>query len=354
MERGERDTGAEYLARIREVETKRKKLSIGLFISIFLIWSLYLLLSYGTVIFWALFLGYTFYPLYARFVKATEKERTSAFVMVLLIMLAFIIPTFFLIGSLATQANNVITAFEKVDIGVLEIKIYEMTGYLPELEESIVNLEKDFVTNLFTSVPNYVGALSGTLVNLIILFFIIYYVFVDGRKMYSGLKVLVPLEEVDVVFEDIKVVINALIYGQMLIAILQGFIGGLVFLVLGVSAPIFWGFVMGIFSFIPFLGPFMVWFPAGVILILMGDYFAGISILFLGNVISNVDTVLRPRIVSGKANLHPLIIILGIFAGIHKYGLIGIVIGPIIISLLFAFLEPYKKYYLERELETGE
>lgn len=343
----------DHLARLKKMEARgKKKLSIGIFVSIFLLWSLYILMPYGTIIFWALFFGYTFYPPYRRLVKATGRERVSGLVMLLLIMLLFIVPTFFLIGSLATQANMVLAALEDVDIVSMETTIYDFTGYMPSLGESIAVLESDVVAKLFASVPNYVGAFSGTLINFIILFFIIYYVFVDGAKMYHGVKDLIPLEEIDVVFEDTKIIINALIYGQILISMLQGLIGGAVFLFFGVSAPVFWGFVMGVFSFIPFLGPFMIWFPAGVIKILAGDYFAGIGILLMGNVISNVDTVLRPRIVGDKANLHPLIIILGIFGGLHTYGLVGIFIGPIIVSLLFAFLEPYRKYYLEaRETE---
>jgi predicted PurR-regulated permease PerM len=139
---------------------------------------------------------------------------------------------------------------------------------------------------------------------------------------------------------------RATIKGTLIVGVVQGMLGGLAFLVLGVPSPIFWGTVMTVLSIIPLIGPGIVWFPAGVILILSGDVFGGTALLIFGFiVISFIDNILRPKLVGRDTEMHPLLVFFAIIGGIVLFGVFGFLIGPVIMSLFLALSKIYASEY---------
>jgi predicted PurR-regulated permease PerM len=149
-------------------------------------------------------------------------------------------------------------------------------------------------------------------------------------------------------FNDI---ISATIYGAIVIAIIQGILAGIGYFIFGVSSPLVFGLLTLISAFIPFVGAALVWFPVSVSMFvsgfLVGDNAvmmkAGGLFLFCALVVSTIDNFLRPKLVGEKAKVHPLVILLGVFGGLAFFGFVGIIIGPLILTLFMASLKIYQQ-----------
>ena len=174
--------------------------------------------------------------------------------------------------------------------------------------------------------------------------FSLYYLFKDGSGLFKRLKEIVPLpsKEKDLLIQRFKDMIYATIYGGILIAIIQGTLGGLSFWVLGLPSPIFWGAAMALLSFIPIGGTALIWVPTSIILLIGGAVLRGLILLALGVfVISMVDNLLRPFFISSKTKIHPLLLFFAVLGGIQAFGLIGLVAGPLIATLFLTMVEIY-------------
>jgi predicted PurR-regulated permease PerM len=163
--------------------------------------------------------------------------------------------------------------------------------------------------------------------------FTLYYFFKDGERLIRRAKRIVPLdpERVNETFHQLRDVVQATMYGSGIVALFQGLLGGVLFAVFGVPSPVFWGALMAFLSIIPFLGAFIVYVPAGLILILGGSYVKGILMIGIGTIIvSQIDNLLRPYLISGRTQMHPLMLFFSIMGGIALFGILGMVVGPMI------------------------
>jgi len=147
----------------------------------------------------------------------------------------------------------------------------------------------------------------------------------------------------------LKEIIHGVVYGYIIVALIQGILGGLGFFIFGINSPIFWGMVMSIFALIPFIGTGVIWLPASLLLIFDGIFqnsnnllFKGIGLLIYSFIfVSSLDNFLRPKLMSDKAKVHPLILFLGVLGGIFFFGPIGVIAGPLILSLTSVFIDAY-------------
>jgi len=130
--------------------------------------------------------------------------------------------------------------------------------------------------------------------------------------------------------------------GGVVIALLQGFLGGLLFLIVGISSPVLWGSVMAILAFIPVVGPSLIYIPTGIILIATGSTVKGILIIAIGLGISQTDNFIRPILFAGKSQTHTLMLFFSIMGGIAMFGLLGIVLGPFIAALFLTLLKMFE------------
>jgi predicted PurR-regulated permease PerM len=135
-------------------------------------------------------------------------------------------------------------------------------------------------------------------------------------------------------------VIGASVYGVLVIAVVQGVLGGLAFWVLGLPSPLLWGVVMIFLSMIPMLGAFIVWVPAAIYLALTGHWLQAVILAVWGAlVIGSIDNFLRPKLVGERTRLHELLIFFSVLGGLQVFGVIGIVLGPVIVAITLALLD---------------
>jgi predicted PurR-regulated permease PerM len=134
----------------------------------------------------------------------------------------------------------------------------------------------------------------------------------------------------------------ASIAAGLLIAALQGLAGGLLFAALGLGAPVFWGVMMGLLALLPFVGTWVVWLPAAIWLIATGQLVKGVVLVLLGaTIVSSIDNVLRPAILSGRAQMSGLLMFLSLLGGVNLFGLLGIVLGPLVSAIVTGLFDAY-------------
>ena len=183
-----------------------------------------------------------------------------------------------------------------------------------------------------------------------------YFLFKDADAIMAIIRDIIPLteEDKDEVLANNRVVITATFSGGVLVGAIQGLLGGIAFWVLAIPSPILWGFMMFIFSFLPVVGTSLIVVPAAIYLLIVGSYVKALLMILWGFfIIGLADNFLRPVIVSGRTHQHPLLLFFSILGAVNVFGFIGIIAGPIILSIAQAILDIYRSALKEEGAKTA-
>jgi predicted PurR-regulated permease PerM len=346
-------------------------LALGL-AGLILVLSLRLFLPFFEPIAWAIILGLFFYPIYS-WMRRTLKvsEGLASLGMCILIIAFIIIPVFALLGSLTTEVIRVYTEVQE-NLSAGDFTIVPDKDKSPILNKTVSNA-LDILKTHETRVKEIIIDLSkkmgefflrqGTVVfkNVASIIFkaalmlvTLFYIFKDGERMLQTFKDLLPLPRRDVenFVKAMDDVLSATLYGNLLNAVIQGSLGFFIMWVLDFSAPLLWGMIMGLTTFIPMIGPALVWLPATIYLFLAGLYLkAAILLAFSVLIISQIDYFLRPLFISGKTRIHALILFFSILGGLSVFGFLGFILGPILMALCVSIIELYRLNSLGRARE---
>ncbi len=270
--------------------------------------------------------------------------------MLVLILLIILVPLVLVANILLREAINVYLYVKNVDVTLLAEPI---SKYIPAVntQEYIKEALKEISSLIVNTIRNFVLSVPQMLLNLFIILFTLFYLFRDKEKVLVGIKKILPIEKrhQEEMLSQFKIVTKAIINGILITAVVQGIVGAIGFYIFKLPNPLLAGFIMailGILAVVPIIGPFLVWFPAAVYLILSGSLISGILLLAYGSlVISTIDNILKPRLISKKTNIHPILILLGLIGGVSLFGLIGVIIGPLILSYLIIFSKFYQEEY---------
>ncbi|MGH9681599.1 MAG: AI-2E family transporter [Candidatus Acidiferrales bacterium] len=179
---------------------------------------------------------------------------------------------------------------------------------------------------------------------LFVMLFALFYFFRDGDAVLARFRLLLPFEEDmrEKMLGEARELIFASVTTSLVIAAVQGFICGGAFAIVGLSAAIFWGVVMAFLSLLPVVGAWPVWIPAAIWLFSTGHYGRGLILIGIcGGLGSTIDNILRPLILGGRSSLNGLLVFIGVLGGIAVFGVLGIVLGPIVVATAVGFLEAY-------------
>ena len=183
------------------------------------------------------------------------------------------------------------------------------------------------------------------LLDLTVTILAMYYLFRDGHAIIERLRQLLPFEAAqrDRLLEDSRELIFAGVTSSFVAGAAHGALGGLALAVAGVPAPIFWGVMMGFLSLVPFFGSALIWVPASIGLMLGGHIVRGILFAaFCAIIVGMVDNVVRPWFISGRSEMNGLLVFIGLLGGLSVFGLLGVVLGPIIVAMAATLLDLYK------------
>lgn len=222
-------------------------------------------------------------------------------------------------------------------------------GYEITADEITARLQK-FSAQLGQFLVQLVQQTAGGIASAVLLVFVMLYTlfffYLDGDAFFDWLKQLLPLrpEQSERLFAEFFATSKASLKTMGVIGVVQGGLGGLAFWIVGIPAPLFWTLLMAVATIIPVVGAQIVLIPAAALLMLFGKFWFGFALLLWAwLVIANVDNLLRPYLVSREVNLHELLVFLSSIGGIAMFGFFGVLIGPVIASLLKVSLNIYRE-----------
>ena len=279
----------------------------------------------------------------------------AALVLTVLTGLLIVLPAVLLLTVLAREATQVADYLQQSSLitphGIERIWDGVRARSPLALPEDPTQLLRDGVSRVLTFLAPRAGAvvadLFATIGTLFAMLFALFFLMRDGDVIGRELRSLLPLPAAysDRLIRGTRDLVIASVGAGVLVAVTQGTIGGLAFLILGLGAPAFWGVVIGFCSLIPVVGAALVWIPAALWLLLSGSIGKGIAMVVIGALgISMADNVLRPLVLSGSTRVNGLVIFFGLLGGVAAFGFIGLVLGPVILvvtgNLLRMFARP--------------
>jgi predicted PurR-regulated permease PerM len=315
----------------------------------------WILWPYSGAVFWATVLAIVFAPLYRRLSRSMRQKRTLAALTTLLIILLIVILPLTLMGAMLAQ--EAFSIYERIQSGELNVGQYfqQVFGALPAWLTDL--LDRFGVTNiglmrerlssslmkgsqfLATQAFNVGQNTFEFIVNLFIVLYLLFFLLRDGDALSRRIRDAIPLrpEQRRDLFGKFTTVIRATVKGNIVVALVQGALGGLIFWFLGVHAPALWAFVMAIVSLLPAVGAALVWFPVAIYFLATGALWQGVVLIAYGVlVIGLVDNVLRPILVGKDTKLPDYVVLIATLGGIAIFGLNGFVIGPVIAAMFMA------------------
>ena len=287
--------------------------------------------------------------------KLVEKRKWrpgwTAFLFIIFYVIIIGLPVYFafvLVGpKLTALFNNPVEIM--VALKTFSLKIQEATGFEPFSADNV----KAVTSKIANSVPKILSVTANLVTNLLIMFFVLYYMVIHGRKTEAYIKGIIPLRKknLSMLATETKVMIKANAIGIPLLAVIQGLVGALGYGIFGVKEFGLWGFITGVCSIIPIIGTGLVWIPLTVYLFSVGNNLQGFGLaMYSIIVLSNIDYIARITILKKIGDVHPLITILGVIVGLSMFGFLGVIFGPLLISYFILLVKIYRNEFNSTEI----
>lgn len=303
----------------------------------------------------AVVIAVVFFPINARLARLVASPSLAALISTILVVFILVIPAVF-IGIALTREATFLYNF-------LDQRSEESGGLSPYLMQ-LIERPLDWIGQyvdvsqvnigawlrsrlqqisgfLVTEVGTLLGNLTSFLVNTAITLFTLFFLFREGRSMRRRAAAVLPLspEQIDRLFTGIENTIIATVYGGIVVAIAQGALTGLALWALGIHSPVLWGVVAAVFALLPLVGTAVVWVPAALYLFATGAWIKALILIAWGaGVVGTVDNILRPYLISGRVQMHTLLIFFSVFGGVQAFGFLGLFVGPVILAITITVL----------------
>jgi predicted PurR-regulated permease PerM len=318
-------------------------------------------------VFWAAVLATAFFPLQRRYVARLGGRRSLAALATMLTILGLIVVPLFLVG--VAVSREAVYLHDQITSGAIDLQaplrfLRRMTplasDYLAGFGVDVDGLVQRLSTSAI-AVSQFIASralgIGQDVLRITALFFLMLYILFfllrDGSQLVATLIRVLPLgdgrkRQLLAKFADVSL---ATIKGTLVVGVVQGAIGAILFWVLGIPAPVFWGSLMAVFSVLPAVGPGLIWLPAAVILLGMGQIVKGIVLIAAGVlVIGLVDNVLRPVLVGRDTQMPDYLVLLATLGGLAIFGVSGFVIGPVIAAFFLVVWDMFAQEFAERPI----
>src|SRR5215467_8721788 len=269
-----------------------------------------------TYIVLAAILTYALFPVYHFIDNRLRQPGISSAIAIVIALLVMVLPAFFLVSELVRQVSGAYSNFQEETLQRAAYYLSGLTGNRLDFQAMLTSSIEQIRRSIVGLAPDILGSITEVALGLFIMFFVMFYGFREGALFIGRVRDLLPLDPTlkESLFYEMRTITQAVLYGQVMTALIQGTLGSLGLLIFGISNWLFWGAIMTIMAFLPVLGTPIIWVPAGVGQILDGYTARGVGLLIYGSVlVINIDNVIRPRLVSGRTKVHPLLILIGVF-----------------------------------------
>ena len=313
-------------------------------------------------IFWAVVLAVLFTPLFRKLKASMGGRGTPAALLTLLVVFLAVVVPIVALGAAVT--GEAVTVYERVQSGDIDLAapIQAVEDMLPQIGQRADELGVDFERlreNVTSGAINVSQAVAGSLLNigqqaltftllLAVTFYVLFFFVRDADPLVGHLIRALPLGDPRErrLLSKFAAVTRATIKGTFVVAAVQGTLGGIAFLIVGLGSPVLWGMMMAVCSLIPAIGPVIVWGPAAIYLLLVGSWVKAVILIAIGaGVIGVVDNALRPILVGRDAGMPDYMILLSTLGGLGAFGVSGVVIGPIVAGFFLTVWEIFAEEF---------
>lgn len=296
-----------------------------------------------------LILAFIFYPLYKKIIPWVKSKNLAAIIICLALLIIITLPLFFITPFVVKQVFNIYSEIQATGPSIFE-KILPSFIASSELSKDLIIALNVFAGKIATSFMNsFMDIILNSpiiFLHILLVLFVFFFGLRDGEALIQYLKEISPLskESEKKVFKQFKDITYSVIFGQIIIGIFQGLVTGIGLLIFGVPNAIVLTLIATFVGIIPIIGPWLVWVPVDIYLFMNGRIGAAIGLLIYGLiVITWIDTLIRPFIVSKKTKINSAVVLVSMVGGFLVFGILGLIIGPLIISYLLLLLEFYKE-----------
>ncbi len=322
-----------------------------------------LLAPFSVAIVWAAVIGIATFPLYERLRgRLRGRDGAASAVMTLVVLLVFVLPTVGLVALLAGEAASAYRYLESAAAsgGITGLEALRshpsVAPWIARMESLLRTLGLDIAKDLLPAAKQALSSLLGfaqgllanafiSLFNLFMTLVLLFFVYRDGRRLQEEFWAVLPFPDAEkrTVKENLSRVLTAGVIGILGTCVAQGLLGGVGFWIAGLPSPVLFGSLMAVASLVPFVGTALFWLPGAAYLLVAGKTALGIFLLAWGAlVVGSADNIVRPLLIGGKADLPFSLMALGAIGGFAAFGLMGVVIGPVILSLSIVLFGIYK------------
>lgn len=321
-----------------------------------------LLIPFWAPLFWAVVIAVLFHPMQVWLEQRWgDRPNVTALATLVTCVVLVVIPVLLLFASFLQQALGI---YEQIQAGELKPGQYveQVRNAFPLLQELQERFDIDMETVRENAAQAAVGASQflarnalafgqgavGFLLQLALMLYVTFFLLRDGRVLLEKLVLAIPLgdERERMLFQKFAEVARATVKGNLVVAIVQGLLGGLIFWILGLPAPLLWGVVMAVLSLIPAVGAGLVWLPAAIYLYAIGEWIPATVLIAYGVLIIGLaDNVLRPILVGRDTKLPDWMVLLSTLGGIVMVGINGFIVGPLIAVLFVAFWQIFSREF---------
>jgi predicted PurR-regulated permease PerM len=325
-------------------------------LALYLCWSI--LQPFLPVLLWATVLVIVFYPAYRWWQVRLKSQSLAAMVTTLLVIVTIIVPIVGVSSAVIAQLQGAASVAQDQVTGLmadpnqaarLQLAIDWLNRYAGldagELKNAVQQAATAGSQLLVKGTISVLGGAFGFLLSTFFAMFTMYYLFRDGDAAVDVLRSMLPLDRAksDALLRRTGEIVSASVYGVVVIAVVQGTLGGVMFWILGLPSSLVWGVVMIVLATIPMLGTFLVWVPAAIFLAVTGHMIKAAVLTFWGGVVIGMaDNILRPRLVGDRTQMHELLIFFSVLGGLQVFGVIGILLGPVVVAIGLSLLEAFR------------
>jgi|TARA_Y100000310_G_C20549156_1_gene747162 predicted PurR-regulated permease PerM len=344
-----------------------RKIIFSMIFLVLILVSFLIIKPFLTAVLTGIIFSYIFYPLYLRIYKKITNKNAASLITSVLVILMITLTLYFMLNTVSKEAyttyqlsrqkvvsGQFISECQPADKpGCKTMNYFADKANDPRVKYYFDTTVKGVTTKITESISNILFSIPIFLLDMFIILFVMFFLFRDGEIFVDKVERIMPLKGKyrEHVFKKLNDMAYAVIYGSIIIAIIQGTLAGLGFFILGLPSPLLWGAVMIFASLIPYVGSSIVWFPASLMLIFEGYLnfettliVKGILLILYGIfVIGTIDNILKPKIIGSKGGLHPVLVLLGVVGGLKFFGFVGVIIGPIILAMLVTFINIYEE-----------
>jgi predicted PurR-regulated permease PerM len=301
---------------------------------------------------WAAILAILIYPLCGRLAARWGTSR-AALASTIGVLLGLVVPgglltvLFVREGLQAAQGLQDLVANGRLDwVARLWASLAQRLGTNVDFSTLLQDAAKNIAAFLAGSLGGLLANVVRVILDLFLMLFALFFFLRDGESIMATLRRLFPFEEPlrERMLAEAQQLIHASVSVSLLIAVVQGSVCGFAFAVVGIGAPIFWGLVMSFMALLPVIGSWPIWLPVAIWFLASGSIVRGVLLLILcGGIAGTLDNFLRPMLMSGRSSLGGLSVFISVLGGIAAFGMIGLVLGPIIFATASALLDVYAR-----------